>query len=159
MRIKSLEWLLRNQEYSPDNLHLIAISNLKDSARRLERWWRKKYKVPAKQFEDHIEEELLVEMLEDFYEANPAEIERFLFSLDAKVSVGWDGSVSEEHEIRMQKKFKNDGLIAKYQSDEILTPEEEQKILDSLGMNLPKSKQVKQGEKPEVVGGEFDETF
>lgn len=157
---KSLSYLLRDKDLSyTDTLHLVAIANLKDDERILQRWWCKKYKKPLKDFENHIQEELVIEMLEDYYEANPVEIEKFLFSYDARSQGEWDGKVSEEHEKKMQKRFKNDSLIAKYQSQEDLSPEEEAAILDSLGKNLPKSKMTNKEGVETIGSGEFDETF
>jgi hypothetical protein len=164
VRFKSLAWFLRNKELnSTDYLHLVAIENIKDENRIIERWWRKKYNRPSRDFEDHTKEELVIEMLEDYYDAHPIEIEKFLFSMNARKEVDWDGKISVEHERYMQKRFANPDLIEKYRTDKELTAAEEKKILDSLGMDLPKSKVLnakRSGEViPETLGADFDETF
>jgi hypothetical protein len=162
MKYKSLNLLLRTKEpsFSNDNLHRIAISNLENPTRRIERWWSKKY-GPLKQFEDHTHEELLVEMLEDYYEANPEEVEKFIATEGSRTDT-WDGSMSHEYEREIQKRLKkinerNRVDISKYQSDEALSAEEEKAILDNLGRNLPGSKVVTK--RDEVLGREFDEEF
>ena len=165
MKYKSLSWILRNQDLKDsDSLHLAAIANLKDNERILERWWCKKYKKPLKDFADHVYEELFVEMLEDYYEANPAEIEKFITSRNDQVASEWHGETSDEYESqikgRLEKINKRLGVdISKYQDDEELTPEQEQEILDNLGKDLPKNN-IKPN-KGEVVLGkeEFDEEF
>ena len=169
VKVKSLAWILRNQAptFNHDNLHRIAISNLNDSRRRQERWWAKKY-GPLKQYDEHTDEEIWIEMLEDFYEAHPVEIQRFLDSEHVRKVGEWDGRVSNDHEKAMKaywdKKKKID--ISAFQSDENLTPEQEAKILADLGMNLPKSKRVIhgspiKGKQHEIhtLGEEFDEDF
>jgi hypothetical protein len=162
-KFKSLKWYLRNKELnSTDFLHLVAIDNLKDENRIIEKWWRKKYQRPAKDFEDHTREELFIEMLEDYYDDRPAEIERFLFNLNARIEVDWDGKVSEDHELRMKRRFANESLIDKYRTDKELTAKEEKDLLDNLGKDLPKSKMLS-GQKTaanlEVLGEDFDENF
>jgi hypothetical protein len=155
-KLKSLAYLLRNDlhAFSNDNLHRIAISNLSDGDRELKRWWTKKYGKPLKDFEDHTPEELLIEMYEDYYAKNPQEVQAFedIVTRDDE----WDGSMPDDHEFEMKKILDKKGKVdlSKYQTDGDLTEEDEKKILESLGMNLPKSKRVvNMGE------GEFDEHF
>lgn len=174
LKIKSLTYLLRNHSpyFNHDNLHRIAISNLDNGRRRQERWFSKKYQKPLKEYEDHHEEELWIEMLEDFYDAHPVEIHRFMEAESARTNDGWDGRMSSEYEKQIKQKLqrineRNGVDISKYQSGEKLTQAQEEKILADLGMNLPKSRKVIhgspiRGEKPHEVhtlGEEFDEDF
>ena len=160
MRIKPLSFLLRNdvQNFNNDNIHLIAISNINDGERSMERWWERKYKAPLKAYEDHTFEEILVEMFEDYYEKNPAEAQKFIQNIVTKGQDEWEGQMSDEHEAEMQKRFANPELLKKYQSEKELTEEEEKKLLDSLGRNLPGSKVTR-----DLSGGdgsgEFDDEF
>jgi hypothetical protein len=146
MRTRLLSWLLRHHQadFTNDNLHRIAISNLQDGHRDLERWWAEKYKAPKKSFDEHCLEELLIEKFEDYYKQNPDEIARFENAIETAADKAWDGSTSAEHERHIQKwlakKPKVD--LSKYQSDEPITEEDEKKILDSLGFNLPKSSKI-----------------
>lgn len=171
IRPKNLGWLLRNhsRNFNHDNLHRVAISNLESSVRRQEKWWSKKYQTPLKQYEDHIEEELWVEMLEDFYDAHPVEIQRFLDNENVRQVGDWDGRMSDAYEKEIKQKLvkineRNRVDITKYQSSEVLTEAQEKKILESLGMNLPNSKKVIhgspiRGEQEIYTLGEFDEDF
>lgn len=174
LKIKNLNYLLRNHRpyFNHDNLHRIAISNLDDSTRRQERWFAKKYQKPVKDYHDHHEEDLWVEMLEDFYDAHPVEIHRFMEAESARTNDGWDGRMSSDYEKQIKQKLekinnRNGVDISKYQSDEKLTQEQEDKILADLGTRLPKSRKVIQGspirgEKAQQVhtlGEEFDEDF
>lgn len=139
-------------QYSNDNLHLIAISNLKDDIVKLRRWWSKKYNRPLKEFDDYTYEELVVEMLEDFYEKNPTEADRFMDSVGGKE---WDGKMPEEYEkeIRNNRKNffkKNQVDLSKWQTDSDF---DEEDIIENLGKSLPKSKVDLVG------GGEFDDDF
>lgn len=166
----SLSKLLEGFEYSNDNLHRIAISNIADGDRTLERWWAKKYKTAIKDYNDYIREELIIEMLEDFYDNNRTEIDRFYDSIETQrltQQVGeWDGKTSDEYEREVQKRLKKLKTfdLSSFQSDKDkeLTLEEENAILDSLGRNLPKSK-VKSKEKEKegltLGSGEFDDEF
>lgn len=158
------------QEPNNKNLHRIAISNLRDHERRIVRWWCNKYKIPSKPLEDHTIEELLIEMLEDHYERHPQEIERFMDEEVSVQEIGWDGKMSDQHEAEMQKRFKrinekNKVDVSKYISDTPLTEAEEKKIMDGLGMNLPKSKIVRNtgnADKvgtPTALGEDFEDTF
>ena len=94
------------QQENNRNLHRIAISNLQDHEKRIVRWWCNKYKVPVKPLEDHTMEELLVEMLEDYYERHPQEIERFYDEESAQQEIGWDGRMSDQYESDMKKRLK-----------------------------------------------------
>jgi chorismate mutase len=132
--------LFSSQELSNTNLHLIAISNLQSHERRVIRHWCKKYGQPEKPLGEHTMEELLVEYLEDYYENNPKEIPKLLNSVMA-IDTEWDGTVSAEYETSMQKRLSKTKKVdlSKWQSDEELTPEQEEEILANLGRNLRKS--------------------
>lgn len=161
MKVLNLQELLRDLEPSNDNLHRIAIANVTDSERILARWWTKKYQTPLKPFAEHTTEELIIEMLEDYYDQNRSEIDRFFDKVNSESTPEWDGSTSEEYEREIQKrlsKFKKVD-ISKYQSDadKELTPEEEENILASLGRSLPKSKTIQNGK--DVGHDEFEDTF
>lgn len=165
-RLKSLQERLSNLQPTNDNLHRIAISNLRDHERTVIRWWCKKYQTPVKPLEDHTIEELTIEMLEDYYEARPEEIERFFDSLKMEAGeLDWDGRMPDEYEKAMKKKLdrlnKKRGVnLEKYQSDEQLTDEEVRDLLANVGKSLPKSKTLtKKGSEPPVLGDEFDDTF
>lgn len=82
--------------------HLIAITNIEDTQHRLSKWWHKKYGIPPKSLEDHTIEELFIEQLEDFYEANPEEIGK-LKEMMLVEDDDWDGTMSDEHEKKMKK--------------------------------------------------------
>ena len=161
----NLSKLLEDFEYSNDNLHLIAISNIADSERTLERWWKKKYKTPIKHFNDYIQEELVIEMLEDFYDNNRTEIDRFHHSLEQdkfNKELEWDGRLSPELEAEIQKRYskmkKVDISAFQSEKDRELTIEEENRIIESLGRNLPNS--IKKHEGVGLLGSdEFDEEF
>jgi hypothetical protein len=136
--LKSLTWLLRHHlsDFNNDNLHRIAISNLRDGERAIRRWWDRKYQ-PSRSFEDSTIEEHLIEMLEDFYERNPDDVGKF-----ESQEEHWDGRMPEKYEKDIQSRLKKRRQIdlARYQDKAPLTEEEEKKILDSLGQNLPGSK-------------------
>jgi len=138
-------------ELSDSNFHRIAISNLDSTERKIARWWAKKYRTPLKPYRDHTFEELLIEMLEDYYEDHPAERNRFLGQSDDD----WDGRTSPEHERRIQKRLgkikKVD--VSKYQDKEQLSEKDEKLTIENLGMNLPKSRIVK------ANSDEFEEVF
>ncbi len=164
-QIKGLQERLRHKKQSQDNLHRIAISNLDNQERVLERWWSKKYRTPLRPYEDHTQEELMIEMLEDYYEANPSEIERFYDSIKME-SEEWNGRMSEEYERgikeRIEKINKNLGIdISQFQSDEVVSDEDFEKMMNKVGKNLPKSRQA-QGKiksEPTLGSDEFDEVF
>ena len=146
MKIKSLSALLRDCEWSNDNLHRIAISNLSDNERVLVRWWCKKYQTPQKSLNEHTWEELYIEMLEDYYSEHPEQAERFMNSVEIEE---WDGRTSPEHEAQMRARLKriNENVdLKKYQSDVELSEEEEKQILENLGRNLPKSRMAAKAE-------------
>jgi len=166
MRIKTLPELLSGRaNYNNDNLHRIAISNLESHERRVIKWWCKKYGQPVKPLFDHTMEELIIEMLEDYYDAHPIEIDRFLAS--ENTGSDWDGEMSDEYEADMQRRLakinkKNRVDLDKYKSDAGLSPEEEQKILEGLGKELPKSnvKLTKGNEEVITLGqDEFEDAF
>lgn len=145
--------------FNNDNLHRIAISNLRDHERRVIRWWLKKYNQPLKPLEEHTIEELVIEMLEDYYEAHPQEIERFM-SHDAGL-LEWDGTMSDSHEKRMEKVWKKKPQVdlGKFQDEKELSEEEEAEILANLGRNLPGSKGPKPKEEKVEQSLEFEDTF
>lgn len=148
--------LFKDVDYDDvDNLHLIAISNIQDTQRRLERWWEKKYRTPMRPYNEHTTEELYVEFLEDYYDRNPEEVEKFLNSL--KNEPEWDGKMDAEYERQMQARWKKKKQIdlTQFQSDKQLTEEEEQAIIDNLGAGLTKKIMVKN----KSVEEEFAEDF
>jgi hypothetical protein len=161
LKVLNLNELLKEVDFKNDNLHRIAISNVTDSTRVLARWWTKKYRTPLKHYGEYTNEELVIEMLEDYYDNNRTEIERFLEASTMEKLGEWDGSTSEEYEDQVRKrlsKFKKVD-ISKYQSekDRELTNEEEETILNSLGRSLPKSKTIQNNR--DVGKDEFEETF
>ena len=161
LKVLNLDEVLKDLEATNDNLHRIAISNVTDGDRVLARWWTKKYSTPIKPYSEHTNEELIIEMLEDYYDQNRGEIDRFLDSLHDRTHGEWDGRTSEEYEAQIQKrlsKFKKVD-ISKYQSDKDkeLNQEEEENIIASLGRNLPKSKTIQNN--VDVGKDEFEETF
>ena len=162
LQAQKLLRLFDSQKLSNTNLHLIAISNLQNHERKIIRWWCAKYKVPQKPLMEHTMEELMIEYLEDFYEKNPKDIQVLLNSIDAENSE-WDGETSPDYEVEMQKRLSKMRKIdlTKFQSDEELTSEQEQNILDNLGRNLPPKKVVQRTEEGlKVIGDEeFDEQF
>ena len=166
---------LQRAAYNNDNLHLIAISNLNDPERRIIRWWSKKYKSPQKPLEEHTIEELIIEMLEDYYDNNVTEASRFLEGIESRTyryEDVWDGTMPDDYQrnvVAGLKGFYNKNRVdlAKYQSDEELTPEQEEEIVNNLGKNLPRSKSYSSSkvgprrgiEVPTIGGDEFDESF
>jgi hypothetical protein len=160
-KFQNLNELLRDLDFSNDNLHRIAIANVSDSERVLARWWTKKYRTPLKQFVEYTTEELIIEMLEDYYDNNRTEIDRFFDSLTMEAQGEWDGSTDEEYEKGIQKRLSKIKKvdISKYQSDKDkeLTIKEEEDILASLGRSLPKSKTIQNNK--DVGHDEFEDTF
>lgn len=163
MKIKYPQALLSNEGFNNDNLHRIAISNLQDHERQVIRWWCKKYRTPQKPFGEHTMEELIVEMLEDFYERNPQEIGKFVArSLEEPE---WDGTMPPEYEAEIQKRLEKINKrqridIEQFRSDEELSDEEAQKIIDNLGRNLPRSRMMtKKDEADTISEDEFEESF
>lgn len=135
-----------------DNLHRVAISNLKDQERSLTRWWCKKYRTPPKPLEDYTLEEIFVEHLEDFYERDPRAAQSFARSVRKEEE--WDGTSSLETERELQARWakinKRKGIdpaktLAKYQteSDKEMTSEEFDRIMATVGKNLPGSKTIR----------------
>jgi len=109
---------LKNQLLDNDNLHRIAISNTKDTEKRLIRWWCNHYKQPPKQLDEYTIEELFIEQLEEYYIRYPEKIEEFLGSVNQKQEDDWDGSLDPEMEKVIKKrlgKVKVD--ISKYQNE------------------------------------------
>jgi hypothetical protein len=152
--------ILRGRRYNSDNLHRIAISNLSSSERRIERWWESKYRTPMKQYDEHTYEELVIKMLEDYYDKNPAEMERFK-ATDYHGSVEeWDGKVSEEYESAVQKTLegffnKNKVDLSKYQDDEAEIKDlSDEDILENLRKTFPSRPTPKR-----LGEGEFEEDF
>jgi len=147
------------QVFNNDNLHRIAISNLRDHERRVIRWWVKKYNQPLKPLEEHTIEELVIEMLEDYYDSHPQEVERFL-SREAGIQ-DWDGTMPEEYEKRMAKRWKKKPQVNldQFKDEKELSEEEEAEILANLGRNLPGSTGPKPKEEKIDPTLEFEETF
>ncbi len=161
LQLLKINRLFENIEVNSDNFHRIAISNLENPRRKIERWWAKKY-GPHKKYEEHTLEELVIEYLEDFYENNPEEITKFLNNEQAQED--WDGQLSPEQEASMQRVWKKKKQIdlSKYKSDIELSEEEEKQLIENLGRNLPPKQVVTKvkdnGEK--VLGDEeFDDNF
>lgn len=167
-RQKSLSERIQHLQQTNDNLHRIAISNLQDHERRTIRWWCKKYRTPLKPLEEHTIEELVIEMLEDYYDEKPEEILRFQESLLVESGETlWDGRMSGEYEkqvgARLKKLNAKRGIdISKYQSEDELSNDEVQNILDNVGRDLPKSRALtKKGvvTPPSLGDGEFEDEF
>lgn len=163
-QVKSLSDRLseKTKVYNNDNLHWIAISNLSDYERQLQRWWTKKYKTPLKPMNEHTIEELIIERLEDYYEANPTEVERFIAG--QFIDPEWDGKVSAQHERAILERIKkidtkNRVDISKYQGPDV-SEEEAAKIMADLGLKLPKSSKTTTARATPMLGqDEFEETF
>lgn len=152
--------LTRSGELNNDNLHRIAISNLKDEERRIMRWWSWKYRTPLKPLGEHTIEELIVEMLEDWYSKHPQEAERFLDLVDAEE---WNGETTPEYEAEIQRKLKkinakNKVDISKFQTTEEMSDDQYHEMLKNLGRDLPGSKKQREA----VLGvseAEFEDAF
>ena len=118
--------------------------------------------------EEHTYEELMIEMFEDYYDKNPIEADRFMAGADGLIS-DWDGRMPDYYNEVVQKELgeffdKNKVDISRYQSEEELTSEEEQAIIDNLGKNLPKSKIIspsspKEDNEAPVLGEEFEDRY
>lgn len=129
---KSLQYRLRHVDLNDSNVHRIAISNLQRTERKLERWWAAKYGIPTKPYQEHTIEELLIEYLEDYYEQNPKEVAAFETKDD-----NWQGEMPAEYEEEIQDRLKkinakNKVDVSKYQTDSVLSSEEEKKVLDGV---------------------------
>lgn len=155
-RMEQLSRLLDGFEPSYDNLHRIAISNLEgenfDSWARS--WWESKFRQPLKAYDDHTMEELAIKIFEDFYRKNPEEIKKFQMG---EIKDDWDGTVDAEHEKQIKERIKkidqrNRVDIKKYQSDKVLTEEEEKKILLSLGQKVEDKRML-------IGDDEFEDVF
>jgi len=157
---KFLTELLKDLSPNQDNLHLIAISNLKDFERQTIRWWCKKYRTPQKPLGDHTLEELYIEKLEDYYESRPEEAQRFLESVYSGERDDWGGFISEEYEAKMEEfwKKKKPVDLSKYQGGKELTEKEEKELIANLGKNLKKSS-VKKGKIPTLGDDEFEDIY
>ena len=158
MQLKDLTQLLRGRLKSNDNLHYIAIDNIKDDSLLLRKWWHKKYKIPPKPLDEYTYEELLIEQLEDYYLGDSSRIEAFLNSV-GKGEDSWDGEIAPEIEMVLEnRKRKSKGKIKKYQTDEDISEEDFNKMMDNVGYELPNSKRlVEQGSG--LDDEEFEETF
>jgi len=103
----------------------------------------------------------MIEYLEDYYEKNPSEIGKIMLAHNDEPE--WDGRMSVDHEVGMQKIFSKKKQIdlSNFKSDEELTPEQEEDILMSLGRNLPPRQIVlEKKDGVNVLGDEeFDEAF
>lgn len=143
------------------------------------RWWCNKYRTPPKPLEEYTLEEVYVEHLEDFYERDPRAAQDFLRSVRKEEE--WDGnhalSVERELQARWAKISKRKGIdpnkvLAKYQteSDKEMTSEEFDRIMASVGKNLPGSKTVRNFESDSVkitgtpmnatvLGEEFEDQY
>lgn len=120
------------------NYHKIAIANLEDNELQLRRWWHEKYNIPPKPLDDYRIEELYVEMLEDFYSENPRQLAEMKDKITFQNEPEWDGETTEEYEAAMAPWFEKNKIdISEFQSDEELTSEQEQAIIDSLGKPGP----------------------
>jgi len=132
-----------------DNLHRIAISNITvNTETKISRWWSEKFRTPMKPFLEHTTEELVIMFLEDHYEKNPIEMQKFL--APAPEEGEWDGKMPVEYERVMEAKMKkiqekNKVDLSKYQDEKPVSQEEEDRILKNLG--LPQDK------------GEFEDNF
>jgi hypothetical protein len=125
----------------------------------MNRWWRKKYRTPPKPYDDYTWEELLIEMLEDYYENHPQEAERFLAGA---FEIEWDGRTSAVYEKQLKEKNKkfferNKVDLTKWQTKKEVTDEEEKSILENLGRKLPGS--IKETKGTLGSGGEFEDDF
>jgi len=135
--------LLNLTRIKNDNLHLIAISNLKDGECQIRRGWERKYRIPEKSFDDHTDEELVIKQLEDYYERYPQEAERRLADA-GRPTKDWGGEMDSEYEATIQKQLKgffkrNKVDLSKYRTEKELDEDEEKKMLEGLGRRLPRS--------------------
>jgi hypothetical protein len=146
------------EKLNNDNLHLIAISNIRNNYdRSLERWWTKKYRRPFKDFCDYTREELQIEMLEDYYEKYPVEADKFLRKVSADDE--WDGSMPEGYEKneKIQNVIKRNMIdLSRFQSDKVFTKEEEEELVDKIGKKNPKGNM---NDLRVLSEGEFEDTF
>jgi len=158
MQLRDLTERLRGKLKSNDNLHFIAIENIKDEALLLRKWWHKKYRIPPKPLDEYTYEELFIEQLEDYYLGDASRVETFLSSV-GQGKDEWDGEAPPEVEQTLEKRRENSkGRIDKYKTeDEEISEEEFNKMMDNVGYNLPGSKKtVDQGS---AMSDEFEETF
>jgi len=144
-----------------DNLHLIAITNARSGEKKISIWWRKKYRVPPKPFEEYTWEELILERLEDYYYENPAEADKTLANI-IKPEI-WDGEMPDYYEKDIKRKYKkffdrNKVDLSKYQTDVVVSKKEEDDIINNLGRKLPGSKVVNSIQSIEEPD-EFEDNF
>ena len=165
MRLRNLRAELRSHSNN-DNIHRIAISNLNDPLKMLERWWRKKYRTPPKDLGEYTPEELYVEYLEDYYDRHPDEAKRFGESMRIKETDGWDGRHNPALESQIRERLKklkeaDPVIIEKYRTpgDEEMSSEEFANILDSVGRKLPGSSNTTNFASDEDIEQEFDDVF
>jgi len=165
MRLRKPSSTLNRELRNADNLHRIAISNLRDHEHSLRRWWHQKYGKPPKPLDDYTTEELYIEYLEDFYDRNPDEIDKFLAkpsAAQAAINEEWDGTEKFRGEdealamlARIRKRQGKTVDLTKYQSDEEVSDEEFAKIFASIGkVQRPKLKGP-----PALGDDEFEDTF
>jgi len=154
MQIKTLSEMLKGRLVNNDNLHLIAISNLKDNEKRLIRWWCDHYRQPRKPLDEYTIEELFIEQLECYYSKNPEKISEFLALQKEEMEEEWDGRFDEETEKKIQIWSRSKFDISRYQSKEPVSDEDADKIIASVGRNLP-------GSKIDYLpsGGDFEDHF
>lgn len=148
--------MLKGRLVNNDNLHLIAISNLKSDEKQLIRWWCDHYRQPQKALDDYTFEELFIEQLEHYYSKNPDKVSEF-FSR-RKPEEEWDGQFDEKTEKEIQRRLKKRPQvdISKYQSDRVVSDEEADRIIASVGKSLPGSK-IRHS--PRITEDEFEEQF
>lgn len=145
-KLKSLQSVFNRLDYNDNNFHRIAISNLNTPSRQIERWWEDKFQKPSKAFEDYTEEELYIMMLEDYYEKNPKEADRFMGHSDED----WDGEIDSEHERAMQDRIEDIQKpydLSRWQSNDDYDEVDLVKDLEKSFPSLDKDE------------GEFEETF
>jgi len=114
----------------------------------IERWWENKYRTPLKAYEDHTEEELYVKMLEDYYDRNPSEIDRFWGSL---AQDNWDGETDADYEREIKERLKSVSKevdISKWQSDKDYSEDD---VMDELRRQFP--------DKPSTMGDDIDDDY
>jgi len=139
LKLRNLNWIARHTHYNEDNFHRIAISNLSDSRKKMQRWWENKYQTYSKSFEDHTEEEIYILMLEEYYDTNPSQIERFWESVG---SDEWDGETDAEYEREIKQRLKNikgaNVDISRFQSEK----EVDVDIMESLRSSFPSEDEI-----------------
>ena len=155
VQLKNLSEMLKDKIKNNDNLHRIAISNLRNDEKRLIRWWCNHYRTPPKPLDDYTLEEIFIEQLENHYLKHPDEMINFLPS---PIEVDdWDGEFSEETEKQLAKMWSRVKTkkvdLSRYQKGDV-SDEEAEEIISNLGKNLPNSKK-----NIPVTDDEFDDFF